>query len=69
MSNNTFKPQRRRHLIQLAALSTLAVSPIVRAQRAQPLRILVGFSAGGATDTLIRIITTELGNILIGQWS
>lgn len=64
MSNKTFQPQRRRHLIQLGAMSLSAATPLVRAQRAQPVRILVGFSPGGATDTLIRLISNEMANIL-----
>jgi hypothetical protein len=53
----------RRRLLQLAAgaVALPAVSPIVSAQTypARPVRLIVGFTAGGAPDILAR---------LLGQW-
>jgi len=53
---------KRRHLIS-AACTLAAFSPLARAQTA-PVRILVGASAGGSTDTLARTLANELGRHL-----
>ena len=52
----------RRHLIvgAAAALATGAV----RAQSSGPLRILVGYSAGGGVDAMARLLATGLGSVL-----
>ncbi|MSQ54356.1 MAG: tripartite tricarboxylate transporter substrate binding protein [Betaproteobacteria bacterium] len=58
--------QRRRFLI---AGSALLAAPLVRAQAAfpsKPIRILVGFAPGGATDTAARLIGEHVSK-LAGQ--
>lgn len=52
----------RRHLIlgTAAALATGAV----RAQGGGPVRILVGYSAGGGVDAMARLLATGLGSVL-----
>jgi tripartite-type tricarboxylate transporter receptor subunit TctC len=57
------KPARRRFLQRLAAGAALsAVSRIARAQSypARPVRIVVGFAAGGTGDILVRLIGQRL---------
>jgi tripartite-type tricarboxylate transporter receptor subunit TctC len=57
-------PLARRTL--LAALSSLCVAPASRAQTwpSKPIRLVVPFPAGGATDLLARSIAQGLGNAL-----
>jgi tripartite-type tricarboxylate transporter receptor subunit TctC len=60
-------PARRRFL-QLAA-GALALPALSRKARAQaypvrPVRLVVAFVAGGATDTLARLISNDLGQVL-----
>jgi len=54
--------KRRSFLLSSSSLLA-AVSPGLRAQQA-PVRILVGATAGGSTDTLARALATELGHLL-----
>jgi tripartite-type tricarboxylate transporter receptor subunit TctC len=54
---------KRRQLISAAACALAAVSPLLHAQTA-PVRILVGATAGGSTDTLARALANELGRHL-----
>jgi len=76
--------ERRRALLQMAALSVVALASVawpdaVRAQASAgagaagpvgapgsgaPIRILVGASAGGSTDTLARTLAGEMGRLL-----
>ena len=58
--------QRRRFLI---ATGALLVAPLARSQTAfpsKPIRILVGFAPGGATDTAARLIGDHMSK-LAGQ--
>jgi len=66
MKNESFSFKRRRQLIQLgAALSMAFAVPFANVHaNEQPLRILVGFSAGGATDSLIRVVAAEMSKEL-----
>lgn len=66
MNNHYFNLKRRRHLLQLGvAFSMVLTAPLVSVQASeQPLRILVGFSAGGATDSLIRVVAAEMSKEL-----
>lgn len=60
------------HLIDkrkfLALSAAMACSPAALAQTSafpsRPIRILVGFGAGGAADVLIRVIAKDLGEVL-----
>lgn len=55
----------RRHLLAAAALSALAPRPL-RAQGfpARPIKLLVGFAPGGATDIAARLLQPLLGEAL-----
>ena len=56
---------RRRTLLGWACASTVAASGLVRAQDTRPVRLIVPFPAGGATDAITRLaaetMTTQLG--------
>ena len=52
---------RRRLSVLVLVLSTLAAPAVVGAQgQAKPLRILVGFPAGGGTDAIARVLADRL---------
>ena len=52
---------RRRHLL-LGTAATLALPGLARAQAgAGPVRVLIGFPPGGATDAIARTVTERLG--------
>jgi tripartite-type tricarboxylate transporter receptor subunit TctC len=52
---------RRRHLL-LGAAAALALPGLARAQGGSPpLRVLIGFPPGGATDAIARVVTDRLG--------
>ena len=53
---------RRRHLLATAAFTGLPAA--LHAQAGAPIRILVGASPGGSTDTLAREIAPEMGRLL-----
>ena len=53
---------RRRHLLATAAFTGLPAA--LHAQTGAPIRILVGASPGGSTDTLAREIAPEMGRLL-----
>lgn len=58
------KKARREFLRLVASTGALVLLPsIARAQKypARPVRILVGYAAGGAADTLARIVGQALG--------
>ena len=63
----------RRHLIRrgAAAVALAGLAPHVRAQTAtfppRPIRILVGFAAGGGNDVISRILAQKLGEGPLGQ--
>ncbi|MDM0090006.1 MULTISPECIES: Bug family tripartite tricarboxylate transporter substrate binding protein [unclassified Variovorax] len=59
-------PVSRRTVLQIAASAATAMAlPAVRAQGTdRPLRILVGFAPGGATDVVARTIAEPLGRLL-----
>lgn len=54
-------PTRRQLLI---ATVTLPARPTVRAQSSAPIRLWVGTTAGGSTDTIARELAPELGRLL-----
>lgn len=57
---------RRRLVTSAVALAAMAAAGPLRAQAfpSRPVRILVGFSAGGGIDTLARLLATELQRVL-----
>ena len=63
--HHRFRTDRRQWLIRSLAMASLASSS-ARAQvnPNQPIRILVGASPGGSTDTLARVMGLELGRLL-----
>jgi tripartite-type tricarboxylate transporter receptor subunit TctC len=61
------KPARRRFLrLAAGAVALPALSRMARAQAypVRPVRLVVAFVAGGATDTLARLISNDLGQVL-----
>jgi tripartite-type tricarboxylate transporter receptor subunit TctC len=58
MSNSPFRFQPLRRLV-LAGLVTVAAG-LAQAQSAQPVRILVGFPAGGGSDAIARVLADKL---------
>ncbi len=59
--------QRRQLLSGSMAAATLALAPAVRAQTAfpsRPIRLLVGFAPGGATDAAFRVLASNASAIL-----
>ena len=58
----------RRAFAMLAGAALLALSPLVAAQefpvKGKPIRIVVGFTAGGGTDAQARIVAQKLGDVL-----
>ena len=48
----------RRHILAISAL-TMA-TPIVRAQSDRPIRLMVGFPAGGSIDTVARVLADKM---------
>jgi tripartite-type tricarboxylate transporter receptor subunit TctC len=64
------KSMKRRQALQaIAAAAAVCAWPVARAQGAKPLRIVVGFTPGGAADVMTRIIAkglaTELGTSVL----
>jgi len=60
------KTWTRRRLIvgASAAVAVASVPRLARAQGSGPLRILVGFSAGGGVDAMARLLAPGLGHVL-----
>ena len=55
----------RRVFISQSAVAASAIAfPLVGSAQTQPIRVLVGASAGGSTDTLARALSVELGRLL-----
>ncbi len=65
MSHNK-KVSRLRHLAAglVAAASMLAVPSAFAAYPEKPIRLIVGFSAGGTTDVVARVLGKEVGDAL-----
>ena len=62
-----FTPFKKMVALFLAILSLLALSPCVRAEYPdKPIRMIIGYAAGGAADKLIRPIAERVSKI-IGQ--
>jgi len=55
---------KRREVLSAFALTLAVAAPALRAQPNTPIRILVGASAGGTTDTMARTLAHELGRHL-----
>ncbi len=58
-----FTRLNRRRLLMIAGASVTA-APLARAQKKVPLKIMVGFAAGGSADQAARIVADQLGNQL-----
>jgi tripartite-type tricarboxylate transporter receptor subunit TctC len=56
--------QRRTALFALPALATLPLSAAAQAWPAKPLRLVIPFPAGGATDIIGRLVAQKLGAAL-----
>lgn len=63
--NRAFAARRRTLLIATAAAAAM-VAPFVQAQDypVRPVRLFVGYSAGGGMDTVARLIAPKLGDLL-----
>src|SRR5262245_52522980 len=59
-------PLPRRRFLKLVAATTLLPAPLARAQPypARPIRIVIGYPAGGSTDLLTRIVAQYLAERL-----
>jgi len=58
--NHRFATPSRRQLLGLGAASLAALTPAARAQTGQPLKIMVGFAAGGSADQTARLLADQL---------
>ena len=58
--NHRFATPSRRRLLGLGAASLAALTPLARAQTSQPLKIMVGFAAGGSADQTARLLADQL---------
>ena len=58
--NHRFATPSRRRLLGLGAASLAALTPLARAQTGQPLKIMVGFAAGGSADQTARLLADQL---------
>ena len=57
--NHRFATPSRRRLLGLGAASLAALTPLARAQTGQPLKIMVGFAAGGSADQTARLLAEQ----------
>lgn len=55
---------RRVFISKSAMVASAMAFPLVGRAQSEPIRILVGASAGGSTDTLARALSVELGRLL-----
>ena len=53
-------PSRRRFVAALSTLATALSAPLVRAQEAKALRIVIPFVAGGSSDAMARLLAVRL---------
>ena len=53
-------PPNRRRVLALGAASLAAFSPLASGQSAQPVKIMVGFAAGGSADQTARLLADQL---------
>jgi tripartite-type tricarboxylate transporter receptor subunit TctC len=59
---------RRRLLAQATALAAgIGLGPHVSAQTTRPIRVLVGFAAGGGNDVIARLVAQKMGEGAAGQ--
>jgi tripartite-type tricarboxylate transporter receptor subunit TctC len=58
----------RRAALRLAGIALLGLAPLAMAQdfpaKGKPIRIVVGFTAGGGTDAQARVVAQKLGELL-----
>ena len=68
MKNCIYMPNRRKVNVNIAQAAMYLIASgfamQARAQNAPPIRILVGVTTGGSTDTIARALALELGRIL-----
>ena len=61
--NQPRRTSRRAFVVGTAAASVLAVAPVSAQQYpTRPVRIIIGFAAGGPTDVIARLLAAELTN-------
>lgn len=57
-------PMRRRHVLLTAVMALAAAGVQAQSYPNKPIRLLVGYSAGGGVDTMARVLAPRLANLL-----